>query len=80
MAHRLKIENLNNFLNNLKKTNPELEKLHFDWADARCGKRIALASTGEFGAIHIKTDYITLPEMQQLLRGYMFKAENRFNN
>ena len=64
-------------LDNLKRSNPKLSDLVLHNADARCGKRIALAKVGENGTLDVKTDFLTYTEMNQFLRGYSFKSENR---
>jgi len=68
---------LNNFLDYLKKENPELENFIFEPADGRIGKKWALARKNDV-CISIKSDFLTYKEMNQLLRGYQLKAENRF--
>lgn len=77
---KITIQNIENLLNYLKERNQELNDIFIDFADQRCGKRIALAkrlqnSTG----IRIVTDYLTVQEMNQFLRGYLFKSSNKFN-
>lgn len=71
------IEHIQNFLNNLKKDNQELKNVIIDY-DTINGKKIALARKIESGQIRIMTDYLTLKEMNQFLRGYYFKSIDRF--
>lgn len=71
------IKDIENFLNYLKKDNQELQNVIIDF-DTITGKKIALARKIESGQIRIMTDYLTLKEMNQFLRGYYFKSIDRF--
>ena len=75
--YKITKQDVQNHLDNLKISNPELKDLILDNADVRCGKRIALAKVGDNGALFVKTDYLTYSEMNQFLRGYSMKADNR---
>lgn len=76
--HTLNKQDLQNALDWLKKHNPELEGFMFQDADRRIGKKLALAFKNSEGLLYVKTDFMTYCEMNQFLRGYMFKAEKRF--
>jgi len=76
---KLTIENLKNQLEHNIKTSPELKGITIQTSDARIGKKVALGRLGESGSLNILTDFITYQEMQQFLRGYLFKATNRLN-
>lgn len=73
------INSIENFLNILKKTDPELQNVSINY-DTMHAKKIALARVSESGTIETLTDYLTLKEMNQFLRGYYFKLINKFNN
>lgn len=73
------IHNIQNFLNILKKTDPELQNISIKYDEIHA-KKIALARVSESGTIQILTDYLTLKEMNQFLRGYYFKLINKFKN
>lgn len=77
--NKLELSHLNNFLDTIKLTNPELKDFVLAGSDSRIGEKVALAKTGDYGSISTKTDYLTYSEMNALLRGYMLKSENRFN-
>lgn len=77
---QLTIENLKNQLEHNVKASPELKGITIHTSDARLGKKVALGRIGERGSLNILTDFITYSEMQQFLRGYLFKATNRLNN
>jgi hypothetical protein len=76
---KLKLENLQNSLDEAKKLSPELADI-FLYTDGRVRNKVALAKRQERENIYTKTDFLTFGEMQQFLRGYMFKAEKRFYN
>lgn len=71
-------ESVQNTLDNVKKVAPELSDLILQNADARCGKKVALAKKGDMGTISVKTDFLTYPEMNIFLLGYLLKSENMF--
>jgi hypothetical protein len=74
---KVTFESVNNFLFSLQRIG-ELKNYKLIHSDGRCGKRIALAQVEESGIIKkIATDYILYNEMNQLLRGYMFKCNNQ---
>ncbi len=75
---KTKFEDLQNFLNSIKRNNKEFNNIILYKSDIRCGKRVALAIEGAHGTLSIKTDFILYPEMNQFLRGYMFRSENAF--
>lgn len=77
MKNNLKREHIQNHLDNILSDCPELKKYILNDADARCGKLIALAKVGENGNVSAKTEYLTYPEMNQLLRGYYLKSTNK---
>lgn len=76
----LTLQNLKNQLEHNVKTSPELKGVIICTSDARIGKKVALGRKGELGSLNVLTDYVSYSEMQQFLRGYLFKATNRFNN
>jgi len=74
MTHkRLPIEAVNNMLASAKAICPELKDFKLSFAPKIQGEKVALMKN------HIvKTDYMLTREMNQFLRGYMFKAQNKF--
>ena len=77
MATKLNKQHIQNMLDAAKINNHELVGSILQDADARLGKRIALAWNAD-GALYVKTDFMTYSEMNCYLRGYMSKGENRF--
>ena len=77
MKNQLSLESVQNHLDHLKASNPELKEFIFVPADGRLGKLIALGLKGEYGSVSVKTDFMSYSEMNQFLRGYSFKSENR---
>jgi hypothetical protein len=79
MKSQLQLNHVENFLQWLQDSGnyPELEGMKIHKADGRLGKLIALARIGEHGTVFTKTDFVTATELNQFLRGYMFKQENR---
>jgi hypothetical protein len=71
---KLNKQHVQNALDSFKKENPELQDFTLQWADKRLGKKVALVN--KLG--HIQTDFMTLTEMNQFLRGYYFKSTNKF--
>ena len=77
--NKLKPEHIENFLETLVSNgNPELSGVIVYPADGRLGKKAAFALCGEHGVINTISGFMTYSEMNQVLLGYMFKAENRF--
>lgn len=75
MKKQTQLESLQNFLKYLQKHNEELEGLIFYSAE---NKRWCLARILERGAVDNLTEFLNYNEMNQFLRGYMYKANNRF--
>lgn len=71
------IKDIENFLNILKKADDELQNVSIKYDEIHA-KKIALAKVSESGTIETLTDYLTLKEMNQFLRGYYFKSIDRF--
>ena len=74
MTHkRLPVEAVNNMLTAAKELCPELKDFQLSFAPKIQGEKVALMKN------HIvKTEYMLTREMNQFLRGYMFKAQNKF--
>jgi len=64
-------------LETLQGAYPEFKGLFLQNSDARLGKKVALASTGESGTVNVKTDFLTYSEMNRFLQGYTMRADNR---
>ena len=77
MKNQLTLQDLENSLNSLTKECNELNGVELEKSDIRCGKRVALCRKTEH-SLQTLTDFMTYSEMNQFLRGYSFKAENRF--
>ena len=74
MSHkRLPTEAVNNMLNAAKELCPELKDFQLSFAPKSQGEKVALMKSH-----YLKTDYMLTREMNQFLRGYMFKAQNKF--
>tara|TARA_R110000868_G_C10972986_1_gene771162 strand:+ start:48287 stop:48805 length:519 start_codon:yes stop_codon:yes gene_type:complete len=75
---KLTIEHIKNQLESLGSLNPKLKDIIIHRGEA--SPKIALAVRESKGTIKTITDFLTLGEMQQFLRGYMFKNEGRLNH
>lgn len=73
-------EDIDGFLDWLAGKYFELKDFIFEPADGRIDKKLALAckTYKNGGGISTKSDFLTYKEMNQLLRGYQLKAEDRF--
>lgn len=78
MSNKLTKQDVQNMLDNVSIVAPELKQYKIVNADARCGKRIALAKDTD-NILDVKTDYMLYSEMIQFLRGYSFKCENKLS-
>ena len=67
----LKLEHVNNMLQHVQKNNPELNGYVLKQSE-RLDKRVALSKDN-----NIKTDFMTLSEMNYYLFGYMDKSQNK---
>lgn len=74
MKTTLKIQNIENILSEAKKTSPELENLFVQKGDSRIGNKYALINKD---TLEQKTDYMLINELNQFIRGYIFKSEKR---
>ncbi len=72
----MKLQTIENFLNNLKVTNPELKAYHLQESDPRGGRKVALA-VRENNSLDVKTDFHSYSEMYAMLLGYKLKSEKR---
>lgn len=74
--NKLTKQHLENALHHVAAIAPELKAYSLVDADGRLGKKVALAIVSD-GSLSVHTDYLTYSEMNQFLRGYLFKADNR---
>lgn len=77
MKYKRTAKHIQEFLDYLKKDNPELEDVILYPADARCGRRVALARMKDGGVIDTLTEFMPHAEIHQFLQGYMFKTDGR---
>ena len=75
---KLTLEDVEKELEYAQKHNPELKKFHLTNADARVGKRVALAEKREHGVLDVRTDFLSYSEMVYYLHGYSHRGENRY--
>ena len=67
-------QSLDILLENIKRTNPELNDYSFSLSDPRCGRRIALISSTNY----LASDYMLYNEMYYFLFGY--SLSKKLNN
>jgi hypothetical protein len=72
----MKLQTIQNFLDNLKGYNPELKPYHLEQSDSRVGRRVALAIRSDM-SLDVKTDFYTYEGMYIFLMGYKLKSEKR---
>lgn len=76
---KLKIEDLENALNWAKKSSPELKGIEIYSANKGRNLKVSLARIKP-GSVNAITDFLSLSDMNQFLRGYIYKSENRLEN
>lgn len=72
------LKNINNFLDYLKKGNPELKNTFL--FESGVHKRFCIAKKLSFGSLETLTEFLSIEEMNQFLKGYMFKAQKIIKN
>lgn len=77
---KVTFESLENALEYSKKGNPELKNIFLQKEKIVPSTKVALVRKGSFGSTHVITDLLPFNEMQQFLRGYIFKSEGKFDH